>query len=223
MCEEWKEDPELPGYEFSSLCRFKLKNGLISNISTSDDGYVKIKLTNLESNKISISLHRIIAKLFVLNDNIKDNIEVDHINSIRYDNRAINLLWVTRSENNTNKTFKNDTNSTKRPVYQYDQFRNFIKKWESTSDIMLAIGTDTIYRCLDGTRLYKGFYWYRPQDELLEGEIFKELYIPDLSKTIKISNKGRVITSRGTISSGYLNKQGYVRIGIDKKNLKFTD
>lgn len=29
MWEEWKEDPEFPGYEFSSLGRFKLKNGLI--------------------------------------------------------------------------------------------------------------------------------------------------------------------------------------------------
>jgi hypothetical protein len=211
--EEWRIDTDCVDYSYSSLGRFKLKNGMISDVNPAQDGYVKVQLSYVK-NKIriitKISLHRKIAGLFIFNDNPQTKTEVDHINGIKHDNRVINLRWVTPSENNTNKTFVNSTNSTKRPVTQYNPDGSFVKEWGSASEIKsFCNGVDTIYRHLDGKKLLYGFYWYRTPDTLLEGEIFKELYLSEINRTIKISNKSRFVTLRNTISDGSLNTKGY--------------
>lgn len=46
-------------------------------------------------------VHRLVAEVFLTNDDPKHKIEVDHINGDRYDNRVENLKWVTPSENMT--------------------------------------------------------------------------------------------------------------------------
>lgn len=50
-------------------------------------------------------LHRKIAELFIPNPYNKP--EVDHINGIKTDNRAVNLRWVTDKENMNNPVTKN--------------------------------------------------------------------------------------------------------------------
>ena len=50
---------------------------------------------------LEFRLHRIAAEAFIINDNIKKKLVVDHINGDRLDYRIGNLKWSTYSENNT--------------------------------------------------------------------------------------------------------------------------
>ena len=59
------------------------------------------KIVNL--NRKSYYLHRIIANNFI--DNPNNDIFVDHINGLKFDYRINNLRWVSRTENNRNRTF----------------------------------------------------------------------------------------------------------------------
>lgn len=59
-------------------------------------GYVRVCLTK-DGKKRYFAVHRLVASAFVGNPEHKP--EVNHLNGIRFDNRAENLEWVTRSEN----------------------------------------------------------------------------------------------------------------------------
>ena len=59
------------------------------------DGYLQVKLEN----KMFL-VHRLVAEYFIPNPENKEH--VDHINTIRTDNRAENLRWATREENANN-------------------------------------------------------------------------------------------------------------------------
>jgi DNA-binding transcriptional regulator YiaG len=62
-------------------------------------GYLRVCLHVEGGKQINGSVHRIIAKTFVPNPENKP--EVNHKNGVKADNRAKNLEWATRSENET--------------------------------------------------------------------------------------------------------------------------
>lgn len=226
--EEWRESPNFPGYAFSSYGRFKLKTGTISISKPKDDGYIKVSLSS-NGSKINIALHRVIAYLFIPNDDPINKTEVDHLNGIRHDARVINLMWKTPSENNTNKIFMNENIGKKIsiPVNEFDLNGNFIRKWESTQQIINEkTGNDTIYYNLDTNISYFGSYWFREKQELLEGEEFKPLYLKDVDSTIYVSNKGRICNTSSAykrsknIITGSKSHNGYMRVSIKNKEYK---
>ena len=69
--------------------------------STTQDGYpiVSIPIPGRRAMKL---VHRIVAETFI--DNPRGCKEVDHINRDKSDNRVENLRWVTREENQANKS-----------------------------------------------------------------------------------------------------------------------
>lgn len=115
--------------------------------------------------------------------------EVDHINTVRNDNRAENLRVCTRHENHLNpitrkrysemnkgkkKTtpvwnkglklpFLSGENSSRSiPIIQFDTDGNFIKKWENTSFAANSLGVarTAITNCLTGrSKKAKGYLW----------------------------------------------------------------
>lgn len=73
------------------------KTNKIMAVSTNNSGgYKRIKLTG-NGKRLAFSIHRLIAQAFISNPDGKPCI--DHINTVRTDNRIENLHWVTYSEN----------------------------------------------------------------------------------------------------------------------------
>lgn len=71
---------------------------LDGNIGT--QGYLQIWLTCKDGKKRYFMKHRVIAYYLIPNPQNKP--QVDHINTIKTDNRVENLRWVDQSENNKN-------------------------------------------------------------------------------------------------------------------------
>lgn len=114
--EIWKDVPGYSGmYQVSNLGRVKSlnrrvngpkRNGRIVNeriLKPGLDlyGYKIVVLFNGKSRK-TCTVHRLVAMAFVPNPENKP--EIDHINTIRTDNRVENLRWATRKENGNNPT-----------------------------------------------------------------------------------------------------------------------
>lgn len=72
----------------------KLKKTTIGN-----HGYPVVNLGFNDTHTV----HTLVAMAFLPKD--KNRSHVDHINSIRHDNRVENLQWVTQQENNAKQTF----------------------------------------------------------------------------------------------------------------------
>lgn len=74
--------------------------GKITKGSLTDKGYYKVSLTK-EGVSISFFVHRLVAEAWIPNQ--KNKPFVDHINTIRTDNRVENLRWCNSKENANNE------------------------------------------------------------------------------------------------------------------------
>ena len=81
--------------------KIEFRKGKIVKLQLSKTGYFKYLFSNGSDKPRKLMLiHRVVAMAFLPNPLNKPNI--DHINTIRTDNRLENLRWCTQSENNRN-------------------------------------------------------------------------------------------------------------------------
>ena len=79
-------------------CKGKVLKNYIGNT-----GYLFVTLT-INSKTKRVRVHRLVAETFIPNPDNKP--EIDHINTIKTDNRVENLRWVTSKENMNNELTK---------------------------------------------------------------------------------------------------------------------
>ena len=107
--EVYKKIKLYPNYEISSY-------GKVKNITTNenmklrkrDDGYMDVGLTKNGEQKNEL-LHRLVAKAFCKKQS--GEIEVDHIDKNRLNNKSSNLRWVSGSDNQRNKGLSKNNSS----------------------------------------------------------------------------------------------------------------
>lgn len=63
-------------------------------------GYMVISLRDTNGKEKVVKMHRLVAETFIPNPENKP--QVDHISTVRHDNRVENLRWVTQRENLAN-------------------------------------------------------------------------------------------------------------------------
>lgn len=177
--ELWKDIPNFEGlYQASSLGNIRsiYRYKKVLKQTKSKNGYLKVMLCANKKRKL-ISVHRLIAMTFLENFDI--NLQANHKNGIKTDNKVENLEMVTPSEN-IRHSFKNGLqkakygenhplyrkygkdNKTSKKVNQYDMQGNFIKTWDSIKDVEreLNINNSNISSCCNGKKgSAGGFKW----------------------------------------------------------------
>lgn len=180
MTEEiWKDIEGFEGlYMVSNLGRIKSldyhRTGeeKILMLSKHTDGYLLVSLCKNNMKK-TFSVHRLVATTFIPNPDNKPHI--DHINTIRIDNRVDNLRWCTAKENFYNpisrKRYLDNSpiagkfgrdNCNSKAVYQYSLDDKLIRKWNCISDVKRELGFNqgNISKCCLGKlKTAYGFVW----------------------------------------------------------------
>lgn len=151
---------------------YKIHKSQIIKTQPDKDGYLKVNLSK-NGKKKRMFVHRLVAETFIKNH---ENLPVvNHINGIKDDNRADNLEWCTRSENDLHAFkmgLRKPTNGgMNKRVLQIDVKSNKpIKIFNSIKEASIALGctVSNLSSCLNGkTKTAKGYKW-RFADERVE-------------------------------------------------------
>lgn len=176
----------------------------------------------------TLYVHVLVATVFCQNDDPVDKNQVNHINHNRHDNRAVNLEWISRADNNKHAHQKEGRKSTKQPILRYnldengDIIQDSVKEYDCVNSARAEFGSH-VSGCLRGQ--YKtayGYFWVyknpRPHKvpiSELDMSIFKP--VKDHT-TFLVSNDGRVYnTSRQSFLTPRLTGS-YLSVVLDNVN-----
>lgn len=95
--EEWRDIPEYPGYAVSSEGQVRGSDGERLKLWKSGVGYRSVGL-RVDGVRAIEYVHRLVTRAFHGPPPPGRN-DASHINGVRTDNRASNLLWESRTEN----------------------------------------------------------------------------------------------------------------------------
>jgi hypothetical protein len=199
----------------SSLGRFKSTQGVISQPSIGTDGYVVVGI-----NTKLYRIHRVIAFAFNLPRSDDQN-QVNHKDGNPGFNWLLNLEWVNQSQNIkhsylTNVNRKSCGENTSKHVEGKKIHNDIWIKYNSIQDASkkLNLHHADISNCINKKHKmqHTGGYEFRfLQEELLDGEEWKEIH------GIWVSNLGRHKNKFGVISINKSKDSGYSCVGTGSK------
>lgn len=139
------------------------------NVRNKETGkYLKLTLRSGYSsccftvNKKSLmrKIHKLVALLFVKNDDPDNKIWVNHINGNKLDNRAVNLEWCTPSQNNKHAFDTGLNHKTTKAVVSYDPHTGSVESYDSILEASESTGINDGYICnaLSGKRKHTNGY-----------------------------------------------------------------
>ena len=107
--ETWKDIQGYEGhYQISDMGNVRsLKSNKNLKPAIDKDGYLLVGLWK-DNKKKTFKVHRLVAQAFIPNPGNKPT--VDHINTIKNDNRASNLRWLTQKEQMTDNEITKERN-----------------------------------------------------------------------------------------------------------------
>ena len=179
MKEYWIEVKGHPRYQVSTLGRVKC----VDYRGTGKERILKPYICSVGYYMINIDgvakfVHRLVLEAFIPNPENKPCI--DHINTVRTDNRIENLRFCTHSENQNNPLTRKHLsenaamlgkfgkeNPASKPIVQLTLSGSFVKKWDCARDVLRELGLNVcnICSCCRGKRNYVGgFRWVYASD-----------------------------------------------------------
>lgn len=180
--EQWRDIKDYEGlYQVSNEGRVKslnyrqTKQEKILKAFKNNNGYLLVGLCK-NGKPIHKLVHRLVAEAFI--PMVEGKQEIDHINSVRHDNRVENLRWCTPEENANNPITiervkavnRKKAEALSKKVFCYDTNFNFLSGFTSTADASRQLECsqgNVVNCCLGSLPSYKGI-------------IFS--YIPNLTK-----------------------------------------
>lgn len=134
--------------------------------STHNNYYLKVHLSSSKHNiDKTFSIHRLVAQTFL--SNYDDNLQVNHIDGVKSNNRIDNLEMITPSDN-MKHAYKNlNRNKRKKAILMLDKNKNILEEFECMSDVKRKYGylVGTICNAIKNNYFSYNHYWkYKEED-----------------------------------------------------------